>query len=119
MGTGYRLSGLMPKAPRRCPSPGCDNMIRHTRYCAEHTESWSTPSGWKIPPGWHRDREYVLERDDWTCHICGRPGADTVDHLIPQSQGGPDSLDNYAAVHDRTPPHCHRTKTNQDRKQQR
>ncbi|MET8796134.1 HNH endonuclease [Nocardia sp. NPDC004568] len=105
----------MPKAPRRCPEPGCPHLIKHRRYCPEHTPSWNVPSGWTRPPGWDSDRRTVLERDHGICHICGKPGADTVDHLIPQSAGGPDRLDNYAAVHDRVPPHCHRTKTHQDR----
>ncbi len=105
----------MPKAPRRCPSPGCTTLIRHTRYCDEHTEAWATPSGWRRPANWERDRDIVMERDNYTCHVCGKPGADRVDHVIPQSQGGPDRLSNYAPIHDRVPPHCHRTKTNQDK----
>lgn len=105
----------MPKAPRRCPSPGCTNLIRHTEHCEDHTEAWSVPSGWTRPPGWERIRREVLERDDYRCHVCGRQGADTVDHIVPISQGGTDAMSNLGAVHDRTPPHCHRAKTNQDR----
>ncbi|MEV0357118.1 HNH endonuclease [Nocardia sp. NPDC050697] len=105
----------MPKAPRRCPSPGCTTLIRHTRYCDEHTEAWATPSGWKAPRGWAALRERVLERDNWTCHLCGRPGADTVDHRTPVHKGGSHLESNLAAVHDRVAPHCHRTKTNQDK----
>ena len=105
----------MPKAPRRCPSPGCTNLIRHTTYCPDHTEAWANPSGWVKPKGWDRIRQAVLERDNWICHECGKPGADTADHVIPQSQGGSDDMSNLAAVHDRIPPHCHRAKTNRDR----
>ncbi|WP_158607901.1 HNH endonuclease [Nocardia panacis] len=105
----------MPKAPRRCPSPGCPNTIRHARYCPDHTPAWDVPSGWRRPAGWAQDRESVLARDDWTCYLCGKPGADAVDHVMPQAGGGPDRLSNYAAVHDRNPPHCHRAKTNRDR----
>ncbi|WP_280319907.1 HNH endonuclease [Nocardia wallacei] len=105
----------MPKAPRRCPTPGCTNLIRFTEYCDTHTEAWAVPSGWVKPPGWDRIRQTVLERDDYRCHICGRQGADTVDHITPVSQGGTDAMHNLGPVHDRTPPHCHRAKTNQDR----
>lgn len=105
----------MPKAPRRCPAAGCTNLIRHTRYCPEHTESWSTPSGWQRPTNWASLRRAVLARDHGICHVCGQPGADTVDHVTPQSQGGSDDPTNLAPVHDRTPPHCHRAKTNRDR----
>lgn len=33
------------------------------------------------------------------CHLCGRPGADTLDHLVPRSKGGTDELDNLAPAH--------------------
>lgn len=105
----------MPKAPRRCPAPDCTNLIRHTQYCPDHTTAWATPSGWQKPPGWERLRQTVLERDNWTCYLCGQPGADTADHVTPVSQGGTHTLGNLAAVHDRNAPHCHRTKTNRDR----
>lgn len=34
-----------------------------------------------------------------TCHLCGRPGATTADHLIPRSLGGLDELDNLRPAH--------------------
>lgn len=33
------------------------------------------------------------------CHLCGRPGADTLDHIIPRSKGGTDELDNLMPAH--------------------
>lgn len=105
----------MPKAPRRCPGAGCTTRITHTKYCPEHTPAWDTPSGWQRPAGWAKTREDVLERDGWICHICHRPGADTVDHLVPVSLNGGHSLGNLAAIHDLNPPHCHRAKTNRER----
>lgn len=35
------------------------------------------------------------------CHLCGMPGADTIDHLIPRSRGGDNSLDNLRPAHKR------------------
>src|SRR5690606_5336225 len=105
----------MPKAPRRCPSPGCTELIRYTKYCEQHTPKWDNPSGWTKPQGWNILRTRVLERDHWTCYLCGRPGADTVDHITPLSRGGTNLMSNLAAVHDRNPPHCHRSKTASDR----
>ncbi|MGB3604228.1 MAG: HNH endonuclease [Gordonia sp. (in: high G+C Gram-positive bacteria)] len=39
--------------------------------------------------------------DAWgtVCHICGLPGADSADHVIPRSLGGPDTLDNLRPAH--------------------
>lgn len=33
------------------------------------------------------------------CHLCGGEGADSVDHLIPRSRGGADTLDNLRPAH--------------------
>lgn len=36
---------------------------------------------------WKFVREFVLERDGYTCHYCGFYG-DTIDHKVPNSKGG-------------------------------
>ena len=36
-----------------------------------------------------------------TCHLCGKPGATTRDHLIPYSLGGTDELTNLRPAHRR------------------
>jgi len=33
------------------------------------------------------------------CHLCGEPGADTPDHLVPRSHGGSDSIENLRPAH--------------------
>lgn len=46
-------------------------------------------------------RRYVLERDEFTCYICGQVklAADLVaDHVVPLSQGGPDTTDALKAA---------------------
>ena len=60
---------------------------------------------------WQRLRRQVLDRDRRICQLCGGPEADTVDHVVPVSQGGTDDLSNLRAVHDRNWPHCHRQLT--------
>ncbi|WP_106212495.1 HNH endonuclease [Kineococcus rhizosphaerae] len=36
---------------------------------------------------WRKLRARVLAKSD-VCHLCGRPGADEVDHVIPIARGG-------------------------------
>lgn len=45
------------------------------------------------------------------CHVCGRPGSDEVDHVIPLSQGGADTIANKRPIHS-TP--CHEEKTQRE-----
>jgi 5-methylcytosine-specific restriction endonuclease McrA len=46
-------------------------------------------------PGW--SRHGVLARDNYSCVYCGNT-ATTIDHVIPQSQGGPTSYENCVAA---------------------
>jgi hypothetical protein len=46
-----------------------------------------------------RHREFVLRRDAGVCHLCGEPGAWTVDHFIPWKYGGTNHVDNLRAAH--------------------
>ena len=49
---------------------------------------------------WQRKKARVIRRDGGICHLCGHPGADTADHLVPWSQTHDDSLANLKAAHD-------------------
>jgi len=37
---------------------------------------------------WRETRKAILEAHGYICWMCGRPGADTVDHITPLAQGG-------------------------------
>ena len=52
-----------------------------------------------IAGGWDRIRLRVLLRDGHVCQLCGRPGANSVDHIIPRSKGGTHDMDNLRAAH--------------------
>lgn len=58
----------------------------------------------KTDPKWRldrRDKFLVLHRDEFTCRYCGaRPGSELleVDHLVPRSRGGLDSVDNLVSA---------------------
>ena len=48
---------------------------------------------------WRKTRLAVLVRDEGVCHLCGRSGADSVDHVLPRSRGGTNALTNLRAAH--------------------
>jgi len=61
---------------------------------------------------WEEVRRKVLERDNYTCVICGKP-AEEVDHIVPVSLGGAlFDMDNLQSLCKE----CHKKKTKEDRK---
>jgi hypothetical protein len=57
-----------------------------------------------------RENQRILAASD-ICHICGKPGADAVDHVIPLARGGADTASNKKPAHHDVPPHCNRRKS--------
>jgi 5-methylcytosine-specific restriction endonuclease McrA len=55
---------------------------------------------------WRRTVAYVLRRDGHICWICGQPGADSADHVIPVAHGGTDHPTNLRAIHHKAEPRC-------------
>ena len=47
---------------------------------------------------WSVLRRQALERDDWQCVKCKRPGRLEVDHVIPIQDGGSNELDNLQTL---------------------
>lgn len=62
----------------------------------------------RLPSNWTALKAEVYRTKGRRCHLCGKPGADTVDHIMP---GDDHSLSNLAPVHDAVWPHCHRSKS--------
>ena len=52
-----------------------------------------------MPRGWAKTRLRILERDSYLCGICGLPGANSVDHIVPRFQGGTEHDYNLRAAH--------------------
>lgn len=48
---------------------------------------------------WQRLKRRIIRRDGGICHLCGKPGADTADHLIPHALGGTMAPSNLKAAH--------------------
>jgi 5-methylcytosine-specific restriction endonuclease McrA len=51
----------------------------------------------------------ILTASD-VCHICGKPGADAIDHVTPLARGGTDELANLKPAHHDVAPFCNRIK---------
>lgn len=91
---------------RTCGAPFVDRQP-DARSCSPLcTRRWWRKQYDEVPV---RLRLYVLNRDGWRCRICHRtiprhlavphPQAGTVDHVIPQSQGGTHDVANLRAAH--------------------
>jgi hypothetical protein len=100
-------------APTPCNEQGCSNKAIARGVCQEHKKPafFGHNRKSRLPPDWRTRRLIVLKRDGGICYLCGEPGADTVDHVIPNDDNG---LHNLKAVHDSAPPHCHRYKTSKE-----
>ena len=108
----------MPKAPRRCPANDCTNLIRHTRYCDQHTreKAFAAPhrrygdTSRTSTNTWRTIAAAARIRDHNQCVHCGADGTTTrleCDHITNHANGGTDTLTNAQMLC--TP--CHRTKT--------
>lgn len=64
---------------------------------------------------WRKVVARVIRRDHGICHLCGQPGADTADHVIPVSKGGAlYDLHNLRAAHHNAWPNCNRVRGDRD-----
>lgn len=98
----------MLRAPKVCATPGCP----HFQPCPVHPpKPWATSTRrTRTISGSAQQKRAtrILTRHMRTCHVCGKPMADQVDHVIPLAEGGPDTDDNLRPIHSRP---CHTNKT--------
>lgn len=62
----------------------------------------------RLPADWPARKRAAFQLYGRTCHLCGGPGADSIDHVVA---GDDHSIENLRPVHDRVEPHCHRRKS--------
>lgn len=98
----------MSRASKICSAGDCPN----PQPCEEHErKAWEgsrrserTISGWAQQKRARR----VMRRYDGICHVCGNPGSDQVDHVVPLGEDGADTEDNLRPIHSKP---CHEQKT--------
>lgn len=76
-----------------CIQPGCPHPATRRARCPTH----QLPRLEGRP--WRRLVSQILARDHSICHICGRPGATTADHLTRIRDGGTNHPANLKAAH--------------------
>lgn len=72
------------------------------------SRAWSGTSARTRGRAGVKRRRLLLRLHDGICHVCGLPGADEVDHVIPLARGGADSIENMRPIHAEP---CHAEKT--------
>lgn len=81
--------------------------------CVEHTpKPWASKQGRgnRMRSGSREQRvnRGVMAAHDGVCHVCGKHGADQIDHVVPLAEGGADGPENRRPIHS-VP--CHRAKS--------
>lgn len=105
-------------AKKLCCERNCYSVAVDRGRCEEHKREpfYGNYRRERLPKDWAHRRRIILSRYDSVCHICGEPGADSVDHL---ESGDDHSLENLRPAHQNVPPYCHRSKTAQEGAQAR
>ena len=117
-----------PDCQPPCIEEGCDALGTKARgMCSYHYGNWwreTNPEAWQAQRARGRFkrraleesayvedvyRREIMERDNWTCHLCTKkipkdveyphPKYGSLDHLVPVSLGGEHSKRNIAAAH--------------------
>lgn len=98
----------MARAAKMCSTPNCPNL----QPCDEHKKiAWegSTRREKAIAGSrLQRRNRHVMVKYQTVCHVCGKHGADQVDHVVPLAEGGADTLENLRPIHAKP---CHQDKT--------
>jgi 5-methylcytosine-specific restriction endonuclease McrA len=78
------------------PCLTCGRLTSGGSWCPDHKPVWATRSPSSratAEPGWNRLRREVFARDGG-CVVCGTTEQLEAHHIVPVSQGGPNTLGN-------------------------
>lgn len=82
----------MTIVPKFCLEPGCEALVFRSEdsRCRPHEKLRHLP---------YKDRVFLRLPRGGVCHLCGEPGADTLDHVVPLSRGGSNGVGNLRPAH--------------------
>lgn len=103
----------MARAPKVCATLSCPELAPSGQsYCTQHSpKPWATSTrrSRTISGGAQQKRAArIMRQYERTCHVCGKPMADEVDHVVPLAEGGADDDSNLRPIHSRP---CHQAKS--------
>jgi 5-methylcytosine-specific restriction endonuclease McrA len=82
-----------------CIVPGCHNAAGRTRRCRPHERDFQHARNARAERRKYSEPAYRAVAPYGTCHLCGHPGADTRDHVIPLALGGANDHTNIRPAH--------------------
>lgn len=95
-----RLCGARPRDIKQLLSTGFLTDVGNGWHLGHHGRLWTITyarSGYRAPIP-IEVRAFVMERDGHRCVFCTATDDLTLDHIIPWSHGGPDTVDNLRVL---------------------
>jgi 5-methylcytosine-specific restriction protein A len=94
---------MSPTVRRVCPGCKVRWIASPTVRCAPCQRAKDAARGTTTARGlgwaYQQKRARILARDSGVCWLCGLPGADTIDHVVPRARGGGHDETNLRAAH--------------------